>query len=89
MIINFLVSLFTSVAGWVGTLVPSFDLPSWFTSFGSTFNGFFQQFDGFGVWANWTLIASILGGVLTFWGVVLSIKILRWIWGLTPFSGGS
>jgi hypothetical protein len=87
-ITEWLAGVFTGFISWLSTLVPSFTLPSWFTGFGASYNAFFASFNGFGVWANWTLIGSVLGVVLGFWLLVLVVKILRWLWGLTPFSGG-
>lgn len=89
MIIDALMDAFTGIVKWFISIFPSFTVPSWFTGFGDTFNNFMGGLDGFGVWANWGLMEAVMLGCLAFWLVVLIIKALRWLYGLTPFSGGS
>jgi hypothetical protein len=44
---------------------------------------------GLGAWIPFALFGGMAGTLLAIWAVFWIVKGIRWLWGLTPFSGGS
>jgi hypothetical protein len=89
MISEFFLHLGTSIAAWFLGLFGTGDPPAWIADAGSFIAEVFTRVQGLGAWMPLPLMLTVGLFVLGFWGEVWLVKGIRWLWGLTPFSGGS
>lgn len=89
MIIEWILSLCSTLLDWFLSLFGTADPPAFIGQAGDTLATLVNGAYGLGAWVPWTVCAPIALGVFSYWLVVVGIKGVRWLWGLTPFSGGS
>lgn len=89
MITEFLLSIFEAISAWFVGLFGDAQLPDWITGVADTFTDVVMNASGLGAWFPFVLLGAVGGFMLTLWFVLWSVKGIRWVWGLTPFSGGS
>jgi hypothetical protein len=89
MITEWFIGLFNSIIQWVIDLFGDAEPPEWMTGIGGFLAELFARASGLGAWVPFALVGIVGGTVLTTWGVLWLVKLFRWGYGLTPFSGGS
>lgn len=89
MILEWLSDLWAGICDWFLGMFPTDDAPDWAVQVGTFLGNIASSASGLGVWIPWVLLGSVGAVVLTTWLVLVSVKGIRWLWGLTPFSGGS
>jgi len=87
-ITEWLISVATSIAGWLVGLLPTWTVPSQITGFDDTLNEFIGGFGGLGVWVPWALVVICVGISVGAWLIGVGVKALRWVVGLIPTMGG-
>lgn len=89
MITEFFFGLATTVAGFLAGLLPSDDLPSFFTDFSGQLAGMFRAINGLGAWAPFGYLGIVLGVVWTTYGVCFLVKLGLRAVSHAPVSGGA
>lgn len=89
MITEWLMHIWTGIVEWISSLLPDDDPPAFLTGIGDALGFVVGSAAGLGAWVPWPLMGTVAAIILTLWTVLVSIKGIRWLWGLTPFSGGS
>lgn len=89
MISEWFINLFNGFQTWIASLFGQGDPPAWLDSAASFIGDTAARASGLGAWLPWEVGGVVGGGLLTLWGVLWLVKGIRWLWGLTPLSGGS
>lgn len=89
MIAEWFVGLFAGIQTWFVGLFGTAAVPEWLSTVASFLGDVTARASGLGAWLPWALMGTVGGGLLTLWGALWLVKGVRWVWGLTPFSGGS
>ncbi len=89
MIVEWALSLASGFVHWVAGLFGTADAPAFIGTIASFVTGLVNAAAGLGAWVPWAFIGITSGIMGLLWGTVFAIKAVRWLWGLTPFSGGS
>ena len=89
MVSEWFMSLLQTVVQWFCSLFPTDDPPVWLTTVGSVLTDVINRASGLGAWFPFALLGTVGGFLLAMWAVLWGIKGVRWLWGITPFSGGS
>jgi hypothetical protein len=88
-ITEWLLSFAEAIGDWFIGLFPDEEPPSWITGVSDYIADLFQNASGLGAWVPFVLLGTVASAVFGLWLVLWLIKLVRWVWGLTPFSGGS
>jgi len=89
MITEWLINVGATVATWFLSLIPSWQIPDFFTTLDSQINSLFAGASGFSVWVPWTVVVTAIGISLGSWVIGLSVKAIRAIASYLPFIGGA
>lgn len=89
MITEWFLGLWAGIVEWFAGILPQDDAPAFLTSVAGFIEDLVDSSAGLGAWIPWAYLGVVGGTVLTLWVVLVSVKGIRWVWGLTPFSGGS
>lgn len=89
MITEWFLELMGGIAEWFMSLFGSQDPPAWMTGVGSFVGDLAGRASGLGAWFPFTLFGIVAGTCFALWLTFWIVKGVRWVWGLTPFSGGS
>lgn len=89
MITEWFISLGVGIADWFLGLFGEDEPPVWLDGIADFFADLATRAAGLGAWIPWPLFVTVATFVLALWSVFWIVKGVRWIWGLTPFSGGS
>lgn len=90
MITEWFLALSLTVAEWFVGLLPDDDWSDGMVVTGA--NALTSIMVAGGSISNWfplDVLALALSFTITAYALLLLVKIVRWLWGLTPFSGGS
>jgi hypothetical protein len=82
-------SLVQGFVSWFLDTFGSWSPPSVLTTGRSGLVSVMSNFVGLGVWVDFTVVGTCFGVAIATFLVVFAIKGARWVWGITPFSGGS
>lgn len=88
MITQWLIDLGTGLASWLSSLLPHWDVPSWFSGLGDSINSLFAWGSGLGPLVNWAAIAAIASVPIGLWAAGLLFKLGRMVLSHVPFFGG-
>jgi hypothetical protein len=86
-ITEWIVTVALAIATWFSTLLPTWDIPDWFTGLGTNINGLFAQ-SGVGAFADWSAVATIAAVPMLLWAGGLLFKLGRLFLSHVPFFGG-
>lgn len=89
MITEWLIDMALAVVDWFVSLFGDATVPDWLTGVSGWISDLLQNAAGLGAWIPFVLLATVAGSVFGTWLVLWIVKAIRWIWGLTPLSGGS
>lgn len=89
MIVEWLVGLATSVAGWIADLFGEWTPPPELTGMVDGVRDFLAGMVGLGVWINWPVLAGCVAVAVTAWSSVLVIKLARAVAAHIPLFGGA
>lgn len=90
MITDWLLDLFAGLGEWFMGLLP--DL-SWadgmVVNASNVVTSLMVAAASIGAWFPWAVLTSTAVVVLGLYFLLFGLRVIRWLWGLTPFSGGS
>lgn len=89
MITEWFLELMAGVSEWFMTLFGDEDPPEWMSQVGGFIGDLVARASGLGAWFPFVLLSIVLGTTLALWLTFWTVKGIRWVWGLTPLSGGS
>lgn len=89
MIAEWFIGIYTGMLEWFLELLPTDDPPEFLTSAPDAVETITQSAAGLGAWVPWSYLGIVASTILLLWGILSLVKGVRWLWGLTPFSGGS
>lgn len=89
MIIEFFIDIWESLCTWFISLFGTDDAPAWLSQLSGMVHEMYLRASGLGAWFPFALLGTVIGSYVTTWLVIWLVKGVRWLWGLTPFSGGS
>lgn len=89
MIVEWFLGLAAQVVDWFSSLLPAGDAPAFIGDVTAFFTSLVNGAAGLGGWVPWAYLGVLLGVILLLWLAFASVLGLRWLWGLTPFSGGT
>ncbi|MFT4281575.1 hypothetical protein [Microbacterium sp.] len=89
MIVEFFIDLWEIICTWFLDLFGTGNPPSWLSDFGSFLAELVHRAAGLGAWFPFQLLGTVAGTYFVIWITLWLVKGVRWLWGLTPFSGGS
>jgi hypothetical protein len=89
MVTEWLMTMLHGLQQWFLGLFPTTDPPAWLTSVSSVLIDTINRASGLGAWFPFALLGVAAVFLLGLWAVLWGIKGIRWLWGITPFSGGS
>ena len=89
MITEFFLTLAGLLQEWFVGLFGTDDPPEWMSAPVEFFADLAVRVSGLGAWFPLPLLGIICAGLLAIWAGFWIVKGIRWLWGLTPLSGGS
>lgn len=89
MISEWFIDIGLGLQAWFLGLFGDEPIPDWLTSTSTFISELGLRVSGLGAWVPLGLLGTVCVGLLGFWGLFWLVKGIRWVWGLTPFSGGS
>lgn len=89
MISEWFLDLFAGIVEWFASLFGDGDVWPWLTGMSDFISDLLENAAGLGAWFPFVLFGLVAGTYFTLWFLFWGLKFLRWLWGLTPFSGGS
>jgi hypothetical protein len=89
MISEFFIALGENFMVWFLGLFGDGEPPEWLTQVSGFFAEVFARAAGLGAWIPFAVIGIVAAALLALWFPLWGVKGIRWLWGLTPFSGGS
>lgn len=89
MITEWFLTLLDGVQAWFVGLFGTDDPPAWIAAPTSFFADLAARVAGLGAWFPFAMLGVVGTAVLAIWLTFWIVKGARWLWGLTPFSGGS
>jgi len=89
MITEAIINVFVALAEWFIGLFGDDDPPSWIEGAAGAVTDVLGYAAGLGAWFPFVVLGAVAGFLIGLWIVLWSIKGGRWVWGLTPLSGGS
>lgn len=88
MVTEWLVSTGLSVIAWFVSIVPAFDVPSWFANVGTSINSFFTSAAGLNPFVDWAFLGTISAVPIGLWSLGLLFRLGRMLLSHVPFFGG-
>lgn len=89
MIVEWFLGLFISIQEWFLSLFGEEGPPDWIADAADFMAELLLSVSGLGGWVPFVLLGVVAAALSSTWLVLFGIKFVRWLWGLTPFSGGS
>lgn len=89
MITQLLLDLGSSVAHWLASLFPPWQVPSQVTSLPTMLSGLLASLSGLGGWIDWPVVSAAVSVSVATWVVCLIIKVFRAVLSYLPFVGGA
>lgn len=89
MISEFFINLGASIVAWFLSLFGTDPIPTWLADLAPMITELWARVEGLGAWLPLGLLGTVSVGLLLLWAAFWLVKGIRWLWGLTPFSGGS
>jgi hypothetical protein len=89
MITEWFLDWFLALQEWFLGFLGTDDPPAWIGDVAAVLADVIERASGLGAWFPFALLGTVAVFLLTLWGVLWSVKGVRWVYGLTPFSGGS
>lgn len=89
MITEWFIAIGQAIADWFLGLFGDDAPPAWLGQVADFISDLVARADGLGAWVPWPLFGTIAGFLVLLWLVFWVVKGIRWVWGLTPLSGGS
>lgn len=88
MIAEWILSVGATIATWFASILPNFDVPSWFADLGLNINKFFTGAAGLGPFVDWGFLAVIATVPIGLWSLGIVFRLARWILSHIPLFGG-
>lgn len=88
MITEWFISVGVTISAWFVTLLPNFDVPSWFGDVGLNINKFFVGAAGLNPFVDWAFLGVIASVPLGLWALGVVFRLARWVISHVPFFGG-
>lgn len=89
MITESFLDIWFGFCSWVIDMFPTDPPPDFLTGMGGFITDLFNGAAGLGAWFPFDFFGFVAFTVVTLWLVFWAIKGLRWVYGLTPFAGGT
>ncbi|MDF2508048.1 MAG: hypothetical protein K0Q52_1907 [Microbacterium sp.] len=89
MISEFFINLGASIAAWFLSLFGTDEPPTWLADVAGFWADLATRVEGLGAWVPLGFLGTVIVSLLGIWAVFWLVKGIRWLWGLTPLSGGS
>lgn len=89
MILEWLLTIGTSVSGWIADLFPIWNVPAALSSPQSAVASVMSNFVGLGSWVSWPILIGCVAAVLGTWLVMFTIKLIRAVIAHVPQFGGA
>ena len=89
MIVEWFLDLMAGISDWFMGLFGTDEPPAWLSGIGGFIGQLVERASGLGAWFPFVLFGAVAGTCLALWLTFWIVKGIRWVWGLTPFSGGS
>lgn len=89
MIVEWLMDLWAAFCDWFLSLFGTDPVPAWLSDLGPFVADILDNASGLGAWFPFVVFGAVASTVCAVWLTLWLIKGLRWLYGLTPFSGGS
>jgi hypothetical protein len=83
------IGLALTIQEWFLGLFGDDPVPTWITEPATFLAEISARVSGLGAWFPFPLLFTMIGTLLAAWLGFWLVKGIRWLWGLTPFSGGS
>ena len=88
MITEWLIAVGTGIASWFVSILPNFDVPTWFADLGLNINKFFNSASGLGPFVDWNFLAIIATVPIGLWCLGIVFRLVRWVLSHVPLFGG-
>lgn len=90
MITEWLIDLFVGIGEWFASLLPDMDWANGMVVDASNAVGSVMVAAAqISAWFPWGVLTATASVVLGIYVALFALKFIRFVWGLTPFSGGS
>lgn len=89
MIVEWFLSLVAGLWGWLGGLLPDWEVPASITDPGGVIETILNAATGAGVWVDWVYLGVVGLIPLGVWLVGMGWKAFRTAWSHVPLIGGS
>lgn len=89
MIVEWFLDIMAGIQTWFLSLFGTAAPPEWINGAADTLTDVINRASGLGAWFPFPLMGAVAVFLLGLWLVLWSIKGARWLYGLTPISGGS
>ena len=89
MISEWFIQMWTGIQTWFVGLFGTADPPAFLAQVAGFIGDLSARISGLGAWMPMGLLGTVAVAVLGLWFALWVVKFVRWVWGLTPFSGGS
>lgn len=90
LISEFFINLGAGIAAWFLTLLPDSDWDDGMTvTAANAMSSVFTAAGQISNWFPWTVLSATFVFVMGAYVALFMAKVTRWLWGLTPLSGGS
>lgn len=90
MIVEFFIALGAGITEWFLSMLPDNDWDDGMVVTASNaLSSVFSAAGGISNWMPWTVLSATFVFVMGAYVALFMAKVTRWLWGLTPFSGGS
>lgn len=89
MIPEWLMDIWVGFTEWVLTLFGEDAPPSWLLNVGPFMTDVLQKASGLGAWFPFQVFGAVASFIAALWLAFWLIKGVRWLYGFTPFAGGT
>jgi hypothetical protein len=88
-ITEWFIAFFSDLLDWFLEFFGDHEPPAWIGDAAVFVTDLFNSIAGLGAWVPFPVFGMVAAAVSVFGFVLFGVKGLRWLYGLTPFSGGS
>lgn len=89
MIIEWLLSIGSALLGWIASLLPTWNVPLWFTQVDEKVNGIIYVGQGLGAWIDMSTIGAVITAVFIAMGISFAAKLVLRVAAISHISGSS